>query len=132
MNIENILKLADHLENNIADDKFEMETYLRRGLCGSVGCIAGHAYLLNEGTTVHSPVRLHPGEVSRAAAGFLGLDSPQSRYLFCGYWTCKPLEDILRLDAVRFLRHIASKNWTWPRNLPDWDEPTHRIEGSNT
>ena len=41
MNKKNVLALADHIENEIPDELFDMSTY-NHDDCGTAACIAGH------------------------------------------------------------------------------------------
>lgn len=50
MNGELILKIADYLENNVAEDDFDMDFWKKEGPeCGTAGCAIGHTYHLIPG-----------------------------------------------------------------------------------
>lgn len=115
MNIENAKKLVSQLER-LPDEKFWMADYIihpedfahisviapKRGNCGTVACIAGWASLSNGGPN---------SEVNsfKWARDWLGLDMDDARYLFRGYWTAKPLEEVTRSEAISELNRMIAE-----------------------
>lgn len=117
MNTENILRLADEIEqrglNNLG---FNMKHFYSAGdsECGTTACIAGWAVLL-EGRT--HPMNLSTFGCINTAARWLGLDPELAKNLFCpGYtrdedhcgWNATPKQ------AAQVLRHLAETgevNW---------------------
>lgn len=134
MNVENILKVADAIENHkIPWLGFNMEDYVSTDLddksghnCGTVACIAGWAAAVNnlESKVPPNPNRTRRGEILggdivwaeesvQVGAEFMGLDYGQYEELFhpseCNWETIDPEK------AVRTLRHLAATgevDWT--------------------
>ena len=106
MNVENILKVAEAIEqHSIADLGFNMSIVtgpvrpdrldMSGHNCGTVACIAGWTNAVFKNASPHTP----------AAAGYLGLEADQADELFCpeGWMD----GDIKPEQAVRTLRHLA-------------------------
>ena len=89
---ENILKLADHMEKNVAQNDFSMASWCH--------CIAGQCYrMLNPDKVVHSGMG---AEVVETARRFMGLSGDVALRLFSAG------EDInTPQKAATVLRHLA-------------------------
>jgi hypothetical protein len=124
MNKERILELADVIERHaIPDLGFNMVTYGSRAdtplyqdidghSCGTVGCIAGWAYVYFGGKDLHDLVRSH--HVSGIAAHHLGLDWEQEHDLFRPEGYSEAPEMYPPAKAVAVLRNLAETgtvNW---------------------
>lgn len=104
MNKENMLRLADVLENEIPDEEFTMEFFWQN----NCGCIAGHAARLLGRVTKRNH---EPGEIILWAEEFLGMsDLENAGDLFPAFWTSKFLREITRQEAVRALRLTVELN----------------------
>ena len=107
MSIENVLKLAEHI------DGLDPQQYNQRLLasCGTPSCIAGHAVYLAGYWGAYGPEENGNPEWTRKNLGFaanwLGLNFSDSQRLFTAYplkdeeWTPTPQ------DAAWTLRHLA-------------------------
>jgi len=111
MNVENILRVADAIEqHSIPDFGFLMSDWMDNNVtdykgdkCGTVACVAGHAYAVATGNLVPSE------DLRTTAQAFLGLDSITSDDLFCPYTIdIQDWEHITPDQAVRTLRHLAA------------------------
>lgn len=102
MNKEKILALATHL-SHLPDAQFDME----ETLCGTVGCIAGHAVLLFG----VKPTITNGREIIGQARRLLDLTDHQADQLFMGYGILGendvPLNLITREDAVTTLYNFS-------------------------
>jgi len=77
MNLENMTKLADHLDS-LPAKRFTMNVWLDRNECGTVGCVAGHAYELM--SLDHDRISMQ--RVISLAQDWLGLLDSQAEMLF--------------------------------------------------
>ena len=118
---ENVLALADYLENEIPDELFDMGNYILRNKCGTVACIAGHECIRigNPMGTVGCTLlagEYYPSNYEKVAAISLGLESPDpfADELFaprgCTFnYKASPgnAEHITRKHAIACLRRLA-------------------------
>lgn len=134
MNKENILKVADAIENEtIKGLKFRMDKILynkefedtsndllvaeRKFTCGTAGCIAGWAYVIY---TLEfrgkMPVTIPDGEfMLQRARHFLNLSRTDAAHLFLTHVDMNELETVKAEDAVWVLRNLVEKtviDWT--------------------
>lgn len=87
VNIANLTALADHLQDNVTDNDFDMKSYC--------SCIAGHALRLFHGDATGL------GAFSFSADD-LGLDAEGAQALFCPKMLIRS-----RSEAVKVLRNAA-------------------------
>jgi len=80
MNAENLRTLAHELRAD--PESYDQSTWGRKTRCGTVACIAGHAYAQarRRALKVTPPCRRAP--LVKVAAAWLGLDAFDSEYLF--------------------------------------------------
>jgi hypothetical protein len=117
MNKENILKVADAIENaTLTKDHgigfnmayfFESSGHLEDHThqeCGTTACIAGWASLISEKEVA---ARDDPDVMEDVAMEYLGLSNMQAVDLFYARCVRKPMADITQAEAVRVLRHLA-------------------------
>jgi hypothetical protein len=127
MNKENILKVADAIENatlakehgigfnmvSFYDDESGVGFDHTEYKCYTVACIAGWAAIMSGGhETVRSPT---PSDISKEAQNYLGLSLCEADDLFCASGTRVDMDDITSQDAVKVLRHLAETgdvDWT--------------------
>jgi hypothetical protein len=138
MNVERLLKLADHIEA-LPPEKFEMGDYFCRLVfdvddpskvvgradeeqvtreflneeCGTAACIAGHAVHLFGGDEDWECVTANSGWATHdVASGLLGLSHTQASYLFFGEWAPQQLmpdsERYSRARAAAAIRDVAA------------------------
>lgn len=128
MNVENILKVADAIEqHSISDLGFNMDDWCmldgaehdKSGHnCGTVACVAGWAVAVARGADTEALLNIaERGDVFDDAADFLGLKEAQANALFIPrgvvFW-----DDITPTVAGRVLRHLASTDKVdWPAAL---------------
>lgn len=123
MNIENFIKVRNAVANN---NRFDMKHYAmlpngrapespeqyKNPPCGTTFCIAGEAAVqaCQEGYIMNSILEAVP-----LAIGYLGLTRSQAKYLFCGNWADKELEDITLGETLEYLdRCIEAKEIVIP------------------
>lgn len=132
MNVDNILKVADAIENQtIKHVSFDMREVSDFNACGSRACIAGYALAIERGEFIgisqFSPsYNLEVREAAREAGAYLGLSDTEYNPLFFpdsfggpdgtgwfdGYFSLGPIR---KEQAVKVLRHLASTgevDWT--------------------
>ena len=113
---ENVLALADYLENEILDRAFDMKNYVMN--CGTVACIAGHECIRigNPKGTVEGAVEDYPGNYEEVASISLGLtfSAFDNDELFAPrgltfHYRARPgdAEYITRKHAIACLRRLA-------------------------
>lgn len=127
MNTENILAVADAIENNTIDHlDFNMRyiTAPAKSGCGSVACIAGYTLAVKNGVfqAVAEDDHAAYGKIAAEARAWLGLSDWTAEELFFpdswkfnwGFIDKYDLEKIPKDQAVRTLRHLAASggvNW---------------------
>lgn len=116
MNIDNAKKLVGQLER-LPDEKFWMSSWIahpeefaqvdvqREASCGTVGCIGGWAFMLNDGGERPESSR----KITKFAQEFLGLTPGGAGALFYGTWTTKSPQDITRADAIAELNRLIAE-----------------------
>jgi hypothetical protein len=138
MNVERLLKLADHIEA-LPPEKFEMGDYFCRLVfdvddpskvvghahekhptrsfldegCGTAACIAGHAvHLFADDEDWERVVVSSSLKAHDVASGLLGLSHTQASYLFYGEWAPQQLmpdsERYSRTRAAAAIRDVAA------------------------
>jgi len=75
--------------------------------CGTVACIAGHAYLLATGNTVEEGIQADSDDIDRIAADYLGIDMCQAATLFYDLPPDVTLCSVSAEDAIATLDRLA-------------------------
>jgi len=131
MNKERLLALAEHLEkvphHDLSSDMwsrfppinfdevpttFNMNKWFEKRGCGTVACIAGHAFALWKPSLSPDQAQLmdHPeAYVYNMGKEILGLTEREADHLFLGYWTNKPTHAITPQEAAARLREMAGE-----------------------
>lgn len=120
-NAGNIALVIRSIIGEIADENehigFSMGTYVSgtteqvadmsgRG-CGTVACIAGHAYLLARHFNVEKAMNEDPDDIENIAAEYLGIDAENAAYLFYDLPEGIDLNKVTSADAINTLNHLA-------------------------
>lgn len=111
-NAEHINQVIASIKGEIGNTGFNMgdfitddEPDLSGRSCGTVACIAGHAYILATKNEPRSGF-LKSYEVETEAIVFLGLEDVDSDDLFYGHGSTAPLSKITPEQAIRTLEHL--------------------------
>ena len=120
MNIENVLKLAEHMESLKPEEYDQRYISHPRPECGTPACIAGHAaWLAGRWRDPEEP------NVLFVARDWLGITTVETSSLFHqkpygeGDWLPKPK------DAAWTLRHLAETGEVvWRHRYEDFAQPT--------
>lgn len=114
--IQSILGEISHTAEE--DIGFNMATYggyadaslgdkMRRG-CGSVACIAGHAYLLANPFGIRKMIDTDADEIEQVAANFLGIDGDDIPHLFYDLPGLQSLDSVTAEQAIDTLSRLAA------------------------
>jgi hypothetical protein len=147
MHKERLLKLADFVEANAVDNKFNMRSFFSRDAhkaedlrtkCGTTACLAGWGCIIPEfnqagyKAELHNP--LHPEfgivptyngkEMFGALEDFFDLNEEQAQYLFGEYSdqdeTLPRDEDGVELAVSRIRNFVATGKVAWEEPDPDY------------
>ena len=125
---ERLTQLANHLENVVTDEQFDMNTFvsggedyneafknLRQHKCGTTGCIAGHAIALFDVGYVNSIW------LGQHAGALLGLSMREHAELFTDYKLTRftAAEELRRLAAIDPDKYIEDNLETWRSAIND-------------
>lgn len=122
-NAENINRVIASIKGEIEATKeigFNMGDYVTKDAydlsgrsCGTVACIAGHAYSIVKNGVVDTEVAWR--EAEDVGAEFLDLGMSDADALFYGYGASCPLDAITPQKAIRTLEHLRDTgevDWT--------------------
>jgi hypothetical protein len=87
--------------------------------CKWVGCMGGHAYMIDTGASVFKTRSDDADEIEEIAAGYLGLDEDQARALFFDLPAYLRLEHIPQQVAIAVLERLARTGRV------SWEEETY-------
>lgn len=75
--------------------------------CGTIACIAGHAYLLATSNEAEQAMGEDPDEIEAVAAGFIGLSDDEAAHLFYDLPAGHQLKDVTAEQAIETLTRLA-------------------------
>ena len=112
-----------NMNHFVADTSHDVEDMTGRD-CGTIACIAGHAYLLDKQASPNAEAHAYRATTSYLDVGaeFLGItDSDDAERLFYGS-NYDRLEDITPEQAITVLEHLRDTgNVNWGIAIPELD-----------
>lgn len=119
INIENLTKLADFLENEVKDEQFDIYAYRKKfgddypffskSDCGTVGCALGWLPFISSDKDVHIcsfSGEVDFGELSKRVLGLYEF-GPFGQYMFSSKWVNYEQERT-REATIRRIRNVIS------------------------
>lgn len=99
-------EIGFNMGSYVAITDASLEDKSRRG-CGTIACIAGHAYLLATSDDPEAAMEMDADELESVAADYLGLTQDEAAHLFYDLPMGHALSDITVDQAVDTLKRLS-------------------------
>lgn len=90
----------------VAATDLDLEDKSNRG-CGTIACIAGHAYLLATAHNSSQAMKADADEIETVAADYLGIDADEAAHLFYDLPLEHELKDVTADQAIDTLKRLS-------------------------